>query len=514
MADFVSVLRRAVANLENNTEAARHAIYDKARAALRAQLEAIDPPLGPDDIARQIDSLDTAVGELETEFAPQPKPLEAHEAFQSAVSESGTLGGAASTAAREARETLDRIDGDGQDEDTRRGAGPSGMAPPERREPSLGAPPPPSAPRRPAGQPEAPKPAAQKPATPPASSPAAAQAPARAPAPAPAPTPAPAPAAAPAQAPAPAQAGGPARQPAAGHQAPPPPTSGRQAPPAADLYDEDDDIERGGSGRFVAWGILLLVIVGIVGVGFWQREALTTMITSLSGSQETTDTAGNGKIADRVPGPGEPATEPGAGQPTAAPQAPVQQPPSADAEGERVAQALLIEESAGGVSPASTLGGSVDWKLVDDTEAVGGAEKVIRGDVSVPERDLKVTVTVRRNKDQALPASHLIELVFQTGPGFTHDGIASIPGLIMKATPRSTGQPLVGAVVPVMDNYFLIGLSQTEIDQERNVQEITARDFIDIPVSYKDGGRAVLSLAKGESGKAIFQEAFSTWGAQ
>ena len=50
MADFVSVLRRAVGNLENNTETARQAIYGKARAALRAQLEAIDPPLGPDEI--------------------------------------------------------------------------------------------------------------------------------------------------------------------------------------------------------------------------------------------------------------------------------------------------------------------------------------------------------------------------------------------------------------------------------------------------------------------------------
>ncbi|WP_436638881.1 hypothetical protein [Microbaculum sp. FT89] len=502
MADFVSVLRRAVANLENNTEAARHAIYDKARAALRAQLEAIDPPLGPDDIARQIQSLDGAVGELEAEFAPQPTPLEAHEAFQSAVSESESLGGAASTAAREARKTLDRIDGDGRDEEARRGAGPAGNAPPERREPSLGAPQ--GAPRPPApvstpasGAPApaaAPRPPARKPEAPKPASPAAA-APPRAPVPPPPP------------------AGGPARQPAAPRQAPPP-ASGRQAPPAADLYDEDDDIERGGSGRFVAWGILLLVVVGIVGVGFWQRDALMNMMASVSGSQDTTETAGNGKIADRVPGNGQPAAEPGTGQPAAAPEAPVQQPPSADAEGARVAQALLIEESAGGVTPANTLGGSVDWTLVDDTEAIGGAEKVIRGDVNVPERDLKVTVTVRRNKDQALPASHLIELVFQTGPAFTHEGIASIPGLIMKATPRSTGQPLVGAVVPVMDNYFLIGLSQTEIDQERNVQEITSRDFIDIPVSYKDGGRAVLSLAKGESGKAIFEEAFATWGAQ
>lgn len=517
MADFVSVLRRAVGNLENNTEAARQAIYGKARAALRAQLEAIDPPLGPDEITRQIQGLDQAVTDLEAELAasgsesatesdaapkqdtgaqrvgepesvgpapvpstpqaaaPSPTPVPAppatpqppaapqpaspeptaatpkpHQTFQAAVSETSSLGGAASTAAREARETLDRIGSD-SDEDE----GYPGDAPVDpysgRREPDMAG----SGTAPGGGQPQA--------------------------------------------------------------EAPPLADAGRHPQPTS-VYDEEDGEERGGSGRFVAWIILFLVLAGIVGVGFWQRDTVMEIAASFTGNQDTAEGT-DGKIADRVPGANDagqqsdttptaetpaPAPLPGAGE-TGTP------PSAADADGERVAQALLIEESAGGVTPGSTLGGSVDWALVDDTEAVGGVEKVIQGKVNVPEKGLGVTVTIRRNADQALPASHLIELVFETGPDFTHGGIGGIPGIIMKATPRSTGQPLVGAVVPVMDGYYLVGLSESEIDRARNVAELTSRDFIDIPISYKDGGRAVLSLAKGETGNRVFNEAFAVW---
>lgn len=494
MADFVSVLRRAVGNLENNTESGRRTIYSKARTALRAQLEAIDPPLGPEDIARQIQSLDDAIGELEARFStkpaaspegpaptapakpsapdgpapeparpqpgPGPQPPKAHPAFQAAVNESGALGAAASAAARQARETLERMDagqaGDGAAEP---------RPPASRHEPVLD----------PAG-PETAKPAQPKSAQ---------------------------------------------------------PKSGRPAPPKAEppvqttsVYDEDDSGERGGSGRVIAWVVLVLVLAGIAGVGFWQRATVSEMIASLTGSQEPSQTADNGKIADRLPAPDEQTGETGpvapvqpapvqpapeTAQPGPAAPSPAAPPPTADAEGERIAQVLLIEESAGGVTPASTVGGSVNWQVVDDTEAVGGVDKVIRGDVEVPERGLALTMTIRRNRDQALPASHLIELVFTTGAAFPNEGIAGIPGIIMKATPRSTGQPLVGAVVPVMDNYFLVGLSETELDRDRNIQELTSRDFLDIPVGYKDGGRAVLSLAKGESGKRVFDEAFAAW---
>jgi hypothetical protein len=513
MADFVSVLRRAVGNLDNNTEATRQAIYGKARTALRAQLEAIDPPLGPDEIARQIEGLDTAIAELEVEFsgaeavaevseaegsapedqAPVPPPTPApgatpsdaippapvqpegprpHESFQAAVSESGSLGTAASSAARSARETLDRIGPD--DTEPVAGEDVSREHEPGRHEPDMGEP----------GDIYAPPP----------------------------------------------------REPGAAPSAPELATAGAAAASAADtgrhvpteLYDEDDGAEKGGSGRFIAWIILLLVIVGIAGVGFWQRETVTEIVASLTSGEEAAPADDSGKIADRLPAEEEPAEQPAQAEteaPAAQPQQPQTQtsetpaplpetgtPPASTAEGERVAQAMLIEEGAAGGASPNTLGGSVDWALAEDTEAVGGTEKVIRGTVRVPEKDIAVVVSIRRNNDEALPASHLVELVFDTGPGFENGGVANVPGLIMKATPRSTGQPLVGAVVPVMDGYFLVGLSESELDQTRNLEELKSRDFIDIPIVYKDGGRAMLSLAKGETGSRVFNEAFEDWG--
>ncbi|MEJ8574108.1 hypothetical protein [Microbaculum marinum] len=463
MADFVSVLRRAVGNLDNNTEATRQAIYGKARTALRAQLEAIEPPLGPEEVDRQIRGLDEAIEDLEKEFAGADSE-EAQERTEPETS-SPAAGAQASASAAAAAAS----------------SGAHAPATPDRG--FQPAPPPPHNP---------PSHDYETPETDHAA----------------------------------ADAGGwedsyaSRHEPAASAQYDTPP--GR-ASRQTEYYDEEDVAEKGGSGRFVAWIILGLVIVGIAGVGFWQRDTVSQIVDSLSSGDATED---GGKIADRLPGDAdtpdqqqpaqgqsgtsEPQTpSPSTSAPASQPQSP---PPATAADGDRVAQALLIEESAAGVTPASTLGGSVDWVLADDTEAIGGTEKVIRGTVRVPEKDISLSVSIRRNEDQALPASHLVELVFETGPNFTNGGISNVPGLIMKATPRSTGQPLVGAVVPVMDGYFLVGLSESELDQTRNIEEMKSRGFIDVPIIYEDGGRAMLSLAKGETGTRVFNEAFAAWG--
>ena len=55
MADFVAVIRKAVDSLPNNTPENRAKVYDKARAAIRRQLEAINPPPSDEVIARQLE---------------------------------------------------------------------------------------------------------------------------------------------------------------------------------------------------------------------------------------------------------------------------------------------------------------------------------------------------------------------------------------------------------------------------------------------------------------------------
>ena len=75
MADYQSLLTRAVANLPPSSPAAsRQAIYDRARRALVTQLRSLRPPLPESDIAREETSLDKAIAAVEANFAPADAP--------------------------------------------------------------------------------------------------------------------------------------------------------------------------------------------------------------------------------------------------------------------------------------------------------------------------------------------------------------------------------------------------------------------------------------------------------
>ncbi len=75
MADYQSLLTRAVANLPpTSTAASRQAIYDRARRALVTQLRSLRPPLPESDIAREETALDKAIAAVEANFAPSDAP--------------------------------------------------------------------------------------------------------------------------------------------------------------------------------------------------------------------------------------------------------------------------------------------------------------------------------------------------------------------------------------------------------------------------------------------------------
>ena len=72
MADYHSLLMRAVANLPNaGTAATRGAIYGRARKALVEQLRSLRPPLPEGDIAREEKALDAAIAEIEGKYGSQ-----------------------------------------------------------------------------------------------------------------------------------------------------------------------------------------------------------------------------------------------------------------------------------------------------------------------------------------------------------------------------------------------------------------------------------------------------------
>ena len=85
MADYQSLLTRAVAHLPNaSVAAARQTIYDRARSALVTQLRSLRPPLPDSDIEREERALDNAIAQVEQQFGQPNAPEEAPPAPQSA----------------------------------------------------------------------------------------------------------------------------------------------------------------------------------------------------------------------------------------------------------------------------------------------------------------------------------------------------------------------------------------------------------------------------------------------
>ena len=70
MADYYPLIARAIAGLDPNAPGeSRRALYERARAALRAQLSIVQPPLLEVEITRERLALDEAIRKVESEAA-------------------------------------------------------------------------------------------------------------------------------------------------------------------------------------------------------------------------------------------------------------------------------------------------------------------------------------------------------------------------------------------------------------------------------------------------------------
>jgi hypothetical protein len=134
----------------------------------------------------------------------------------------------------------------------------------------------------------------------------------------------------------------------------------------------------------------------------------------------------------------------------------------------------------------------------------------VRGTVEVSGANLTLNLLIRRNLDPALPASHTVELTFTT-PNDAGRAIRDVGLLQLKNDEAVRGTPLAGLPVPVKENVFLLGLSNLPGDVERNTDLLLKRNWIDLPIRFASGARAVLSFEKGVSGEQVFNDAFRQW---
>jgi hypothetical protein len=248
----------------------------------------------------------------------------------------------------------------------------------------------------------------------------------------------------------------------------------------------------------------LVILLGVCTVVYWQWSNINSVYQYLSHmrsrqNQTAQQPAGEPKFPGRVP------------QEQTRPQPPAAAPQTQN--GPAVAQRVVLYEEDPGNPQGKQYIGSAVWRTETVSPGSGLAPELqIRADVTIPERNMTVTWTLRRNTDQALPASHTIEIMFNLPPDFPGGGIANVPGVLMKESEQARGVPLAGLAVKVTNGFFLIGLSAVDADVQRNLQLLKERPWFDIPVVYNNGGRAILALEKGPPGDRAFADAFAAWG--
>jgi hypothetical protein len=541
MADYYPLIARAIAGLDPSAPGeSRRALYERARAALIAQLRSVQPPLSESEITRERLSLEEAVRKVESEAAQRARDASrggarAGDSFRAATTRANARPGEASSSASASSSSASQ---------------PRPPAPPPSRNdrPPLGqeeqrpprnlradGTPPASRPQPPPSEPQV---SMQDPSLPPTrertggprrgvdNSPPQSQAPGmrgfrdiaadaddlgRAA----------------------AQANRAARKTYANVPSPSPefdrlePSMENRGADPDSPYSYDESVEEAGryaappqqppqrprpqlerdrepkkrarSGTVfpfksaIAVGIVLILVGAAI---LWGKSVVTTVTglfkpsaTVVEAPKDTSTPLSKPKIPDRV------------GQPSSTDQvAPV-------------AQRVVLYDEDPGDPKGKQYVGSVIWRTEQIKPTAGQkADLAVRADIEIPDRKFKMTMSFRRNTDTSLPASHTAELTFILPPDFAGGGVANVPGILMKSNEQARGTPLAGLAVKVTDGFFLVGLSNVDADRQRNLQLLKERSWFDVPLVYVNQRRAIIAIEKGAPGERAFNDAFAAWG--
>lgn len=534
MADFAAVLRKTIEKLGENTPEMREKVYAKARVTIEKKLAAISPKPSKSVIERQMKSLDAAIAEVESDFAVAEAPLEDLDRL---------LGGAeddeASAPSPEERGTGEKLAGEahagvaggttepagegGSEEETSGGAG--------VRERSAGKATPSPGPDhgldkpRPTAGPEheldEPRPTA-----------------------------------------------GPQ------HELEEPESEGPDAIFAA-LHQEDKQARRRGARWLLPAGVLIIILAIAAGAWARRdlvKRYTGIDLAALTGSDqskapekpktadaekpnaveagkpkpaETGKPAGgqeekkaettapqenklpekftqrlteNGQEVDAGPAPGQPTAGEGSSIATASQtsgQAGEVAPGDASQQKQQVlsvGQKAYLYEEGTSTDQATADAGSVVWSVIQEKPGGNAPEEpAIHAVLQIPDKNISVRLTIRRNGDETLPASHIIEVVFETPDGFGGGGISNISRVAMKDSEQATGSPLLGVPAKITDGFFLVALTDAKAAVETNLTLLQREEWIDIPVVYISGRRALFTMEKGTPGKRVFDEVLKAW---
>lgn len=520
MAEYYPLLAKAVSALDMDATEARHAIYDRARTALRGQLRSVAPPLADTHIESEARALDLAIARIEAEIA-----------IRSAIrggAARGPLAPASPPAAGGFMPAASHPPASGGFIPAARPLAPPVLRPPPPRPPAA----PLIAPRPPAPPAAIAAPTISRIAEAEADQPAASAA-----------------------APSGGQPPAPAAESRSGARA-------AAARPAAPVAPE----KRPRNLRGLIVTLAIMLVVAAVGAAAWylkqSQDELARIAQAAPPAEDTAPAplSKPEKNADRVGGAPKALAPLVAPQPPAAPAGPATQtlvippppgqtaPPGPAADStispvkvptttlrpsaqtaaanpiptaDQVAQGIPVAQRAAILVDApdepakfKTYTGTAIWRFEQIKKDGKPPAAVLRAEIDIPSAKLQAAVTLQKNADASLPASHMMELRFTVAPGADFTGVKDINMPEMRREEVPAGEPLSGTPVPVVENFFIVGLAKGDAETSRNIDLLSSRNWVDIPLTLNVAGgsrRAKITFEKGAAGERALAEALAAW---
>jgi hypothetical protein len=174
-------------------------------------------------------------------------------------------------------------------------------------------------------------------------------------------------------------------------------------------------------------------------------------------------------------------------------------------------RAALLVDAPTDPQKVKTYVGTVVWRVENVSPGQGQPlARAVRAEIDVQELNLKLSMLLQKNFEQQFPASHTIELRFTTPPGNPLGNVKQINVPQLRSDDQPTGDALAGVPVTITDNYFLVGLTRSNVEAN-NLNLLKSRNWIDIPFYFTSGTLAKITFEKGQSGQHVIEDAIQSW---
>lgn len=171
---------------------------------------------------------------------------------------------------------------------------------------------------------------------------------------------------------------------------------------------------------------------------------------------------------------------------------------------------MYLYETSQGLNQQARYDGSVVWS--ENRDASVGNRPYIEAQIQVPDRDIAITLSIKQNSDVTLPVSHLFDISFSLPANFEGGEIEQVVEIKFKNEEEQTGDALQAISAKIDPSFFIVGLQNDAPDiVAANLQLMLQRSWIDIPITYTNGRKALLTLEKGAAGHDIFEKVFAFW---